>query len=96
MFWDGRAATLEDQAGGPRLNPIEMGTPSKAVVSKRLNECADYGRAFDRSVSQGVLKNPEAACSGMIKAITAFERSAEFSPFDSKYDRFLQGRAGPS
>ena len=25
QFWDGRAATLEDQAKGPIANPIEMG-----------------------------------------------------------------------
>ncbi len=25
QFWDGRAATLQDQAGGPPLNPIENG-----------------------------------------------------------------------
>ena len=29
QFWDGRSATLEEQAGGPPLNPIEMGMASK-------------------------------------------------------------------
>ena len=28
QFWDGRAADVEEQAQGPVLNPIEMGTPS--------------------------------------------------------------------
>ena len=25
QFWDGRAANLQEQAGGPPLNPVEMG-----------------------------------------------------------------------
>ena len=28
LFWDGRAASLEEQAKGPLVNPIEMGMPS--------------------------------------------------------------------
>jgi cytochrome c peroxidase len=28
QFWDGRAATLEDQAKGPPANAIEMGMPN--------------------------------------------------------------------
>src|SRR3546814_544974 len=28
QFWDGRAASLEDQAKGPIANPVEMGMPS--------------------------------------------------------------------
>src|SRR3569833_2966278 len=34
-FWDGRAATLEDQAKGPILNPVEMGMPSKEAAGGR-------------------------------------------------------------
>ena len=35
QFWDGRAADVEEQAGGPLLNPVEMAMPSKeAVVAK--------------------------------------------------------------
>ena len=30
QFWDGRAATLEDQAKGPMANPIEMGNTHEA------------------------------------------------------------------
>ncbi|MDD3446254.1 MAG: cytochrome-c peroxidase, partial [Zavarzinia sp.] len=42
LFLDGRAGTLEDQAGGPPLNPVEMGMPDKAAVVERLKENADY------------------------------------------------------
>src|SRR5204863_3988296 len=32
QFWDGRAATLEEQAKGPMANPIEMANTHDAVV----------------------------------------------------------------
>jgi cytochrome c peroxidase len=32
QFWDGRAKTVEEQAGGPILNPVEMGIPDKAFL----------------------------------------------------------------
>jgi cytochrome c peroxidase len=34
QFWDGRAASLEDQAKGPMANPIEMAHTHDGVVSK--------------------------------------------------------------
>jgi cytochrome c peroxidase len=38
QFWDGRAASLEDQAKGPLTNPIEMGMPNHDEVIKRINQ----------------------------------------------------------
>lgn len=91
MFWDGRAATLEDQAGGPPLNPIEMGMPDKASVVERLEENLDYVTALRAYFGQDVMQDPDAAFLGMTKAIAAFERTDIFAPFDSKYDRYLRG-----
>jgi cytochrome c peroxidase len=34
QFWDGRAADLEQQAGGPLVNPVEMGTTEAHVVEQ--------------------------------------------------------------
>lgn len=93
LFWDGRAATLEDQAGGPPLNPIEMGMPSKAAVLQRLQENPAYTGAFPALYGGGVLDDPEAAFRALTQAIAAFERTDAFAPFDSKYDRFLRGEA---
>lgn len=45
QFWDGRAKDLETQAGGPLLNPIEMGTSEEHVVDQ-LNGIAGYRAAF--------------------------------------------------
>jgi cytochrome c peroxidase len=91
FFHDGRAATMEEQAAGPPLNPIEMAMPSKLAVAARLTENADYVKAFDRLFGNGVLQKPEDAYAAMTKAIAAFERTPTFAPFDSRYDRFIKG-----
>ncbi|MEM6383070.1 MAG: cytochrome c peroxidase [Pseudomonadota bacterium] len=91
QFWDGRAATLEDQAAGPPLNPGEMGMPSTAAILERLVENDTYRRAFPALFGERVLEDPDAAYTAMTEAIAAFERTDFFAPFDSKYDRFLRG-----
>lgn len=93
QFLDGREPDLEGQAGGPPLNPIEMGMPDKAAVVARLRENDGYITAFDALFGAGVLDDPEAGYAAMTQAIAAFERSDEFMPFDSKYDRYLRGEA---
>lgn len=93
QFLDGRAARLEDQAAGPPLNPIEMAMPDKASVVARLREDAVYAAAFPSLFGAGVLDDPERGYTAMTKAIAAFERTPVFSPFTSKYDRFLRGEA---
>ncbi|MEZ5878840.1 MAG: cytochrome c peroxidase [Tepidamorphaceae bacterium] len=93
QFLDGRASRLEDQAGGPPLNPAEMGMPDKAAVVARLREDPVYKAVFPRLFEDGVLDDPEQGYAAMTQAIAAFERTDTFSPFDSKYDRFLRGEA---
>lgn len=91
QFMDGRAATLEDQAGGPPLNPVEMNMKDAAAVAERLRENPIYVEAFPALFGESVLDDPGAAYNALKAAIAAFERTSEFSPFDSKYDRFLRG-----
>ncbi|WP_281353990.1 cytochrome-c peroxidase [Mesorhizobium zhangyense] len=93
MFHDGRAAALEEQTGGPPLNPAEMGMPDKASVAARLRENESYGAAFPETFGPGILDDPEAAFDALAQAVAAFERTDAFAPFDSKYDRFLRGEA---
>lgn len=93
LFHDGRAPTLEDQAGGPPLNPAEMGMPDKAVVAERLRENARYRTAFPKLFGDGIFDDPDAIYEALTRAIAAFERTDTFAPFDSKYDRFLRGEA---
>ena len=91
LFHDGRAATLEDQAGGPPLNPLEMGMKSKADVVARLKENPNYVAAFATLYGAATLEDADKAYAAMTRAIAAFERTSAFSPFDSRYDRALRG-----
>ncbi|MCF4164688.1 methylamine utilization protein MauG [Zavarzinia compransoris] len=91
QFLDGRAATLADQAGGPPLNPVEMAMPDEAAVVARLREKADYVTRFEAIFGADILDDPARGYRAMTEAIAAFERTPEFSPFDSKYDRYLRG-----
>ena len=45
MFWDGRAPSLEDQAQGPMVNPIEMGKQKHQQIVDRLRTIPGYKRA---------------------------------------------------
>ncbi|MFY4767548.1 cytochrome-c peroxidase [Aliarcobacter butzleri] len=91
QFWDGREATLEGQAGGPPLNPIEMGMSDKKAVVDRLKENTLYVDSFKKIFGADIFKNDDKAYEAMTIAIAFFERTDEFSPFDSKYDRYLKG-----
>lgn len=91
QFHDGREADLEGQAGGPPLNPIEMGMVSKKEVAERIKENKSYEKQFKALFGAKVFNKPDLVYQGMARAIASFERSAEFAPFDSKYDRELRG-----
>ena len=91
QFLDGRAATLEEQAGGPPLNPIEMGMADEAAVVARLREDPVYAEAFPALFGTDVLADTGTAYDAMTQAIASFERTEAFAPFTSKYDRFLRG-----
>ena len=92
QFWDGRATTLEEQAKGPFLNPVEMANPNKRAVVEKVRR-ADYAGQFDSSFGQGVLDDTDRAYDAIASAIAAFERTAEFQPFASKHDAWLQSKA---
>lgn len=85
QFWDGRAASLEDQAKGPMTNPIEMGMSSHDVVAKTISEIPGYQSAFAK-----VYKTKQAVTiENIAKAIAAYERTL-VTP-NSPYDKFVQG-----
>ncbi|WP_152411753.1 cytochrome-c peroxidase [Moraxella macacae] len=90
QFWDGRAADLTSQASQPPLNPLEMGS-DKALIVKRLQADSNYNAAFKRLYGNDIWHNTDAAYHAMTDAIAAFEKTAVFAPFDSKYDRYLKG-----
>ncbi|RXK11716.1 methylamine utilization protein MauG [Halarcobacter mediterraneus] len=92
QFWDGREKTLAGQAGGPPLNPIEMGMPSKKAVVERLKENPYYIKTFKKIYGEEIFSSIEKTYFAMTDSIEKFEMTKEFAPFDSKYDRFLEGK----
>ncbi|WP_456387578.1 cytochrome-c peroxidase [Profundibacter sp.] len=91
QFWDGSARDLAAQAGGPPLNPIEMGMPDKPSVVLRLRESEDYIAGLEAYFGADVFDDTDAAYGAMTQAIAAYESTDLFAPFDSKYDRALRG-----
>jgi cytochrome c peroxidase len=81
LFWDGRAATLEEQAAGPVQNPVEMGHSLKGVENK-LMRYPPYRAAFAKAFGSGHITFDMVA-----KAIASFERTlvSGNSPFDRYY-----------
>lgn len=91
QFLDGRALNLTEQAGGPPLNPIEMGITSKEELVKRLRLDTKYLQLFEEVYGKGILDKADNGYQAMSKAIASFEKTSNFSPFDSKYDKYLEG-----
>jgi cytochrome c peroxidase len=89
FFHDGRANNLAGQAGAPPLNPKEMMMSDKASVVTRIKENASYILAFERFFGSQAFASDDNLYAKMAESIAAYESSAEFSTFDSKYDRSL-------
>jgi cytochrome c peroxidase len=83
LFWDGRAASLEEQAAGPIENPIEMGH-SLPVCCTELSKVEDYQKEFEAAFG-----TPEVTPDRVVKAIASFERTILSG--NSPYDKFKNG-----
>jgi cytochrome c peroxidase len=85
QFWDGRAETVEDQAKGPVMNPVEMAMPDNKAVVAVLKSMPEYTAAFKKAFPGE--KDP-VTVDNMARAIGAFERKL-VTP--ARWDRFLKG-----
>lgn len=96
FFWDGRAATLAEQAGGPFLNPVEMAMPGKQAVVARVQQAA-YAGQFRAVFGADIFSRVDAAFTAITEALQSYQlEDPEFQPFSSKYDAFLRGQAALS
>lgn len=82
QFWDGRAASLEEQAEGPIHNPLEMDSNWRQVIAK-LTRDADYRREFTAIWADGI------TAGNIQSALAEFERGL-LTP-DAPFDRYLRG-----
>jgi len=78
QFWDGRAASLEEQAKGPIENPIEMGNTHDACVAC-IADVEGYKMQFEEIFEDGV------TIDNVAKAIAAFERTIVTGPAPFDY-----------
>lgn len=85
QFWDGRAASLEEQAKGPPTNPKEMGMPSGKMIAVRIASIPGYRREFGEVFGD---TNP-VTFDHITQAIASFERTLITG--DSAYDRYVKG-----
>jgi cytochrome c peroxidase len=82
QFWDGRAASLEEQVNGPLTHPKEMASSWEIAIARLADDDA-MKRLFRDAYSSG--PTPDA----VRDAIASYERSL-FTP-DSPFDRYLCG-----
>lgn len=85
QFWDGRASDLEQQAGGPIANPIEMGTTKELAVAQ-LKGIPGYVEAFAAAFPG---QADPITYENIGQAIAVFEATL-ITP-DSPFDRWLKG-----
>jgi cytochrome c peroxidase len=85
QFWDGRAASLEEQAKGPVTNPIEMGMGELEEAMNRLRDIPGYMPYFEAAFG----KDNPMTVDNAAKAVAAYERTL-ITP-NSPYDRYVKG-----
>ena len=87
QFWDGRATDLEQQAGGPMVNPVEMASPQAHVAAQLAalpGYRGDFAKAFPGEAEPVSLANAQ-------RALAVFEATL-ITP-NAPFDRFLRGDA---
>lgn len=84
FFWDGRAASLEEQALGPVENPIEMGNTHEAMLAT-LEKIAAYKPYFKAAFGTEEITKDRVA-----QAIADYERTRTSG--NSPFDRWKRGK----
>ncbi|MDE3242998.1 MAG: cytochrome-c peroxidase [Nitrospirota bacterium] len=84
QFWDGRAGSLEEQAIGPIVNPVEMAETHENVV-KKLGKIKGYRQQFHAVFGTDV------NLQGIAEAIAAYERTVVST--NSAFDKYMLGDA---
>lgn len=84
LFWDGRANTLQEQALGPLLNPIEMNNTVEGLA-KKLRATSYYG-SLKAVYGEALDTSDQAAVDAAADALAVFQQTEQFQPFTSKFD----------
>lgn len=84
QFWDGRAEDVEEQAGGPILNPLEHNIKNEEELMNRIKNVEEYQEMFKEAYGSDAI-----TFENLTHAIGAFERT--LMP-ESRFDEFLEGK----
>jgi cytochrome c peroxidase len=91
--WDGRVDRARDQAALPLLDQNEMANASTDAVVAVVARAA-YADDVRHLYGQNVFSDPARAFAAATEALEFYQETpAIFSPFSSKYDAYLAGRA---
>jgi len=85
QFWDGRAQTVEDQAKGPILNPVEHAIPNAKYLIDKLKAVPEYQTKFKAVYPD---QADPITLDNIANAIGAFERQLHPA---SRFDKYLDG-----
>ena len=88
QFWDGRAASLEEQAGGPIANPIEMGNTHEAAI-ETIQGIEGYRLQFAQ-----IFPDDGINIDTVTRAIATFERAIVTMPAPYDYDELVRSIEG--
>jgi cytochrome c peroxidase len=92
--WDGRAATLADQAQIPLLAANEMANASAADVVAKLQAGA-YADLFRQAFGNDAFADATAAFQNARNALQAYQlEDASFHPYSSKFDLYAGNKIG--
>ncbi len=83
QFWDGRAADLAEQAGGPPMNPIEMDSKDWPQIIGKLSQDAPLTAEFTAAYPDGWTGD------NIMNAIAEYEKTL-ITPH-SRFDKWLRG-----
>ena len=84
QFWNGRARTLAEQAAGPVMNPVEMGSHDWSVVAAHLAADPSYVADFQAAFGSDAINQAT-----ITDAIAEYEKTL-ITP-DSRFDQYLKG-----
>ena len=84
QFWDGRAADVEEQAGGPLVNPVEMANDSQEAAAAKVAKIPEYQELFKTAFPE----DGAVSFKNITTALGAFERTL-LTP--TRWDEYLKG-----
>ncbi|HET6247147.1 MAG TPA: cytochrome c peroxidase [Tepidisphaeraceae bacterium] len=98
LFWDGRATDLANQATFPFQNPNEENDFSNEVFDPGMVVAAlekgPNAKLFMQKYGSDIFNHPTSEVfQDISQEIANFETTDEVSPFSSKYDAFIAGKA---